>query len=348
MSIPIVNACFQANADEQEDLLGSNVDTALTVVTSLFIERIVHTRIIEILVSIVSLNSLEDAESTESRRGDNRNDDSGNCSSREANGKNIILAKNRLLKAARTVDANANIALAPGSAVLEIRNTSPERIARVDGAGLAIIAGGYRSVDTTSCSISNFGVATVIGTLVAVIALGRGINWSLNARITCRRLRITRRREALVRRVAGDERVIAMRRCLIYVKYIESASILVVAIGEVTNVERLAAKSRITRSLETRRVGIGSADDRALDALAGGLLAHRAIARSGRSASLSLRSFAAREACNSSRLETLSSARKSIVAIIGRDTGTAHAHAATAITTAAVCNISSTGNRLDI
>jgi len=274
-------------------LLGRNVDTALTIVTALFVERVVHTRIIEILVSIVSLNSLKDAKSTESRRCDNSNDDSCNRSSRKANGKDIILAKNWLLETTCPVDANANIALAPGAAVLEVSNAPTERIARVDGASLAIVARGRRSVDTPSCSISNLGVATVIGTLVVVIAHLRSIDWSLNTRITCRRLRITRRGEALVRRVAGGERVIAVGRGLIDVKYVESASILVVAIRQVTYVERLAANSRITRGLEARRVRVGSADDRRLDALASRLLAYGCIALSRRSAGLYLWSFAA-------------------------------------------------------
>jgi hypothetical protein len=165
-------------------LLRSNVNTALAVVTTLLVQRIVHTRIVEILTGIVCFNSLENPKGAESSSDNNTNDDTGNSTSGETNRNNLILAKNWLLIRAGSVDANADFALASSSAVLDVGDAASERIARVVSARLAIVAGGLRSVDTASSSSANLGVADIIRTSIEVIADLRRVDGCLHASIS--------------------------------------------------------------------------------------------------------------------------------------------------------------------
>lgn len=78
------------------------------------------------------------------------------------------------------------------------------------------------------------------------------------------------------------------------VNFIESARIAVIAIGRVTPVNRLAAKSRITRSGEACRVRMRYASNISFLARARRFLASGLFASVRRGACLRLRSFTAR------------------------------------------------------
>jgi len=216
-------------------LLRSNVNAALAVVTSLLVERIVHTRIVEVLTGIVCLNSLENTESAESCGNNNRNDDTGNSTGSETNSKNLILAKNRLLERACSVDANTNFALAPSSTVLDVSNAAPEGITRVVSAGLVIVARGPRGVDTASSSCANLRVAGIVSARIEVIAELRGVDGRLNASISRSCFGITLSREALVSRIARNQSMLAESSGG-SVNFVKSASIAIIAISRVAPV----------------------------------------------------------------------------------------------------------------
>lgn len=116
------------------ELLGSDVDAALTVLTSHLIERVVHAGVVEVLGGIVRLDTLEDTKGAQGSSDDHSNDNAHDGTRGETDSKDLVLAKGRLLQAALALSTDANVTLGLRGADLEVRHATLDRVAAVVGA----------------------------------------------------------------------------------------------------------------------------------------------------------------------------------------------------------------------